>query len=243
MNPADTKADDGLGVLAQQAKADFFAALGEEIPVSCGGNAPPEDEVARGAPFRLAVALGRCRLFGVDLGEADGVLTVAETVAAATYGVEACKRWCDSAQRLGESFDGAADEAEFDLDAIGLFEARMDCWALAEVFDEADLEAKARGDDRSGIIATCEIFSEEAIAFAAALETEENLRLLYPVLEAGLVEEWKRELAKDPAHPEDPQILPLLLDGSIEAAVERMNGEALATMPDEVAWRKLRGKA
>src|SRR5437588_12822022 len=90
------------------------------------------------AAYRLALALGRCRLYGIDPGSDLGApLTVELAAAAARELVRQVADWTAEAERLGERWDSASDPAEADEFCARLLGARMDAWAAGGSIDEA----------------------------------------------------------------------------------------------------------
>lgn len=228
-----TNHDKDNTLMADQAQGDFLAALNADA-LEPYYSELTEDDAAREAAFHLAVALGRCRLFGADLGENDGTLPANVATGAAHHATRRAQAWQAAVARLAERFDTAADDLEAELLCIDLLECRQNCWAVVEALDEAILAAE------SGEVATVsqlkdavEEFGQEARRFDCALEAEQSI--LSVVVGTGLLDEWRGSLAE-----EYREILPWYLDGTLERVATEVEQEALATMPDEVAWRKLR---
>src|SRR4051794_13480033 len=77
------------------------------------GPAGVSSEGARTAAYDLAVALGRCRLFGVEPGdELDGTLPGAVALAAASVLEGHLRGWAEEARTLGQHWDETADPVE-----------------------------------------------------------------------------------------------------------------------------------
>src|SRR5262245_21624986 len=126
-------ANDWLGVETEWR----HALLDPALPRCAEGNT---DEAAEEAAYRAAVALGRSRLFGVPLGDWDGLLALPLARAAAR---ELCRRLRRLRQRAGDLsvFWDQHDNIESREECLCLIEERMDAWAAFVSLDEAQLDA------------------------------------------------------------------------------------------------------
>src|SRR5262249_34712833 len=94
------------------------------------GRAGPVTERAREAACDLAVAVGRCRLFGSEPGEdLDGTLPAPVALAAAVALAERLRGWAEEASTLGRRWDENDDPIEAEDLCLDLLEMRMDAWA------------------------------------------------------------------------------------------------------------------
>lgn len=193
MNPAPSSRNghDPLGW-----REEFQRALGLAALATLRDDSDVTDEPARRAAYQLAVALGHCRLFGVDLGEADGTLPVSVATAATLQWSAYLGDWILQAERLAQAWVDADEEVEA-LDASNdLLTARMESWAVFLATDEAyqdALENKAAAHPRL------------RDALRAALDTlarfdetlQQNTVYLAPVAGTELLENWRRLLAAE----------------------------------------------
>src|SRR5947209_6075178 len=95
---------------------------------------------AEWAAYRAAVAWGRSRLFGVALGDWDGVLALPLARAAARRLIEALRGLRQRADNL-PTFWEQADDIEAREEYLSLLEGRMAAWAVFVALDEAQLDA------------------------------------------------------------------------------------------------------
>jgi len=197
---------------------------------------PPDltpDAVA--AALDAAVALGRCRLFGVALpDDLDGVLPPAYALAAAAGLSGELPRRADDTRRLaadgpGELLPFAAEEPY-----LALLEARLDAWAALVALDEAHAEAAA-GDDPllPDLAGRLDAALDAADAFDDALRGVSGLQSVAG--ETNLLSNWRRLLAKPYA-----DLLPWWLE---EGEADAGAGEGPETQPGPELWRRLRPEA
>lgn len=219
--------------LAQPALASF---AGEG-----GGAAPPPAE-ARQAAYELAVALGSCRLFGIELGaEVEGDLPTAVALAAADELIAVAEQGVRDAQGLGEEVDAAEEAVEAESACCDLLETAMETWAAYLAIDDAyqyDLEEVAA--DLAGFTDRIGACLDALDRFDAALQERADLLTLAAGTE--LLRNWRVLLAEEyGAAP------PWWLDGTLEelaGEVERLvtprprtpPGREIVTVAPEWEW-------
>ncbi len=187
------------------------------------GAAPGPSE--KRAAYRLAVALGKCRLFGVALGPLDGSLAPSLGLAAAEQWLHYLPEWASDAQRLEDDCQRADDEVE-ELDRCAdLLVARMESWAAFLAIDEAYQESVETAWAEHARFAA--VLDE---AFAALERFDAELSacadLLSAVAGSRLLENWRKLLAEDFRHS-----LPWWLGGGLEHEARAVEGAALAWQP------------
>jgi hypothetical protein len=186
------------------------------------------------AAFRLALALGEAQLFGVALGEDDGILPAATAIAAARGLVAVIEQGLGLVESLGQSWDEARTGSEAEDLAAGLLEMRMKVWAAYEAVAEAEREAVADQDSQVADLSDrLDAAAGRIIELDEALQAE--LGILSTIADLPLLENWRRMLA---APHRDP--MPWWLDGRLEAEAERVGLEAKTWMPDADQWRNIR---
>jgi hypothetical protein len=196
---------------------------------------PPSPPACQAA-YRLALALGRCRLFGCDAGAADGTLPV-EVAAAA--GVDLCnwlELWRTHAERLGEDWD-AAPPVEGELICGDVLSARMSAWAALAAIEEAYFDAVDNDlQGKDSLEKTLDQVLDRLGKFDDALHQQQEL--LATLTATHLLDNWRRELG-----PEYREMLPWWLDGTLEVCSERLCKEMLASLPGPEAWKRLRERS
>ncbi len=202
-----------------------------------GTDGGAELDAARAA-YRLAVALGHCRLFGVDAGEErDGVLPPHLALAAASELARVLRTWAELAADLGTRWDTAVDPAEADNLCAGLLGARMEAWATGLALDEAQQDCAEEGDARAAALAGAIDRVQDALdSFDTALEAQAEV--LATVTGTRLLDNWRALLAAP--YKED---LPWWLDGRLEETARRSGAEAVRTLPGPTAWAEARRRA
>jgi SNF2 family DNA or RNA helicase len=197
--------------LAQPALADFAAA----------GDTP----AARRAAYRLASALGHCRLFGVGLGGRDGSLDVAVGLGAALQWAEYLREWVEEARHLGQRWERAAEEAEAIDYALDMLIARMEAWAVFVAVDEPYQECLETGAPEQARFAAV---LDGSFADLEKLDTLllEQTGVLAVATETRLLANWRAALA-----PEYRTALPWWLDGTLEARAAALRELGLAWQP------------
>lgn len=185
-------------------------------------NQPIVSESKRAALW-LAVALGRCRLFGVDLGQHDGVLPPRIALAAAEECSRQLRDRAEKAITLAQDFEtkpeGPVEEnvgGELDcaLELGHFFFVCMDLWAALVALDEA-YDACIIAEDNSG--AALERAITETLNDSDALDEamQDNVDTFCVVAETSLLENW-RSLLVEPYR----SMVPWWLDGTLETANE-----------------------
>lgn len=189
-------------------------------------------EAARKAAYRVAIALGDCRLFDIDAGTHDGTLSPAMASAAAQESQRLLAEWRTVAGRLGETFDLADEPIEAEGLCCDMLACRMQAWAVFEALRESFLAA-AHDRDACAAEVTRQVgaVSDAIEAFDAALLREESL--LSVATGTELLNNWRARLAEK--YKAD---LPWWLDGRLETAAERSWDETLCSQPGERAWRE-----
>jgi hypothetical protein len=184
------------------------------------GEQPFTPEAGRAALW-LAVALGRCRLFGVALGEQDGVLPPRMALAAAEECSRQLRRRAEKAIAFAQAFDEEAvsptrDEVEKNFDTsleVGNFLfVCMDLWAALVAIDEAYHACVAIRDDNGAALRRAiaqTVIDSEALNRAM----QENTDLFCTVGDTSLLDNWRCLLVE----PYRSQV-PWWLDGTLEVA-------------------------
>ncbi len=174
------------------------------------------DPAAEGAAYRAAVAWGRSQLFGVKLGDWDGVLESLLARAAArrlTWCLEHLKL---RAAKLAEFWNRADTDIEAREESLSLLESRMDAWAVFVALDEAQLDALTHTlPGRAELSAECRQAQDALAQTDAALR--EQADFLSVAAGTQLLDNWRRLLV-------EPYRLssPWWLDGSLERVAERL---------------------
>jgi len=185
------------------------------------------------AAYRVALALGRCRLFGVAPGDdLNGVMPAPMATAAASDLTRLLLAWAAKAGRLGELWDATDDPAEADNLCAGLLGARMSAWAVGFALDEAYADCLEGDPARSALAAAIDRMQNALDPFDEELERHSDV--LATVTGTRLLDGWRAFLA--PAFRED---LPWWLDGRLEEAAEQLKAEAAATLPGKSFWAVL----
>jgi hypothetical protein len=190
-----------------------------------------DDEEDQRAAYQLAAALGRCRLFGVDLGEDDETLAVPVALAAVRQWLVYAEQWRRQAKDLPQRWDAASSEIEADSLCFDLLEARMESWAVFVAVDEAYEECLHSGDPGYGaFVLKLDRMMEEMDELDAALIEQKDL--LCVAAGTCLLKNWKQLLSQEYA-----DTLPWWLDGALEAVHQQLLAEATATMSNSAEWR------
>ncbi len=174
------------------------------------GSPGPE---AAAAAYRVALALGYCRLLRVELSEdIDGIMPVPEAMAAASELIRHCGVWIAEARELPSRWDTAPPGVEEDYCA-DLFQASMDAWAAFIAISEAHEDCVVSHDPAAeqfnclfdGLLDTLDQFNR-------VLREPEILALLSTLVETPLLDQWRKMLDI----PNGPY-MPWWLDGTLEA--------------------------
>jgi hypothetical protein len=183
----------------------------------------------------LAVALGRCRLFGVEPGDdLDGTLKVTQARTAAS---ELARELADCAARgkeLGETWDRTSDPDEALELVCSLLEDRLDAWAALVALDEAYEAGLADGvPGLEDLAADLERVMDALDSFDEALEGQ--LALLSLATATPLLDNWRAWLA-----PEFAEEQPWWLHGRLEEAARKVEAVASAASPTPAQLVRLR---
>lgn len=204
---------DPLGYAGDLTEALHDAALEPFRIPSTLEDAPAQ---SRAAALRLAVAIGRCRLFDVEAGEMDGLLPANAATAAAAELAVVLERERDDAISFPRRFDDADPFEAEDL-CEGVLEQRMSAWAAFVAIEEAYEDAEDSADPN---LAALQSAIEDALTslerFDDLLTQDEFLSLLSVATASRLLDNWRAMLA--PPH-RDP--LPWWLDGTLEEVARR----------------------
>jgi len=180
---------------------------------------------AKQAALRVAVNLGYCRLFGIDAGEVDGVMPLAEAIGAA----EALDDFVDESiaevKRYPKEWDNTLGEEAEDL-TIGILDRRMDAWAAHVAISEAALWATVgRASGISYLLEAQERYEAKLRQLDELMQTPEVIELLSTVTGTRVLENWRVQLV-------EPYSLSLLywLDGTLEAVAKRVEEEVMNTL-------------
>jgi hypothetical protein len=183
----------------------------------------------------LAVALGRCRLFGVEPGDdLDGTLKVTQARTAAS---ELARELADCAARgkvLGEKWDRTSDPDEALELVCSLLEDRLDAWAALVALDEAYEAGLADGaPGLEDLVSDLERVMDALDRFDESLEG--HLALLSLATATPLLDNWRAWLA-----PEFAEERPWWLDGRLEEAARKVEAVASAASPTPAQLVRLR---
>jgi hypothetical protein len=198
--------------------AELESALADPVLAALepDASAPAPRLAVNQAAFRVAAALGSCRLCGVELPETlDGTLPPRMALAAGEMLEALLDGQTREAANLSERWDHADWFVGQNL-AAELLEVRMEAWAAAVAMDEARAAASAQGlyDDLAELDRLEERLFEGFRAFDAELQSHENLVLLASVTEMPLLANWRALLA------DEYRSLPWWLDGTLERLAE-----------------------
>lgn len=180
---------------------------------------------AKQAALRVATNLGYCRLFGIEAGEADGILPVAEAIGAA----EALANFLDESitqvTRYPEEWDNTLGEEAEDL-TIEILERRMDAWAAHVAISEAALWATVgRASGISYLLEARERYQAKLRQLDELMQTPEVIELLSTVTGTHVLENWRAQLVEPYSLS-----LPYWLDGTLEAVAKRVEREVLESL-------------
>ncbi len=189
------------------------------------------------AAYRLALTLGRCRLFGVDPGEEfDGVLPSRLALAAASELTRLLLSQSDEAANLGERWDRAVDPSEADNLCAGLLSTRMEAWAVGLALDEAQEDCEEEERSHASALADAIDRVQDALdRFDVPLEAQTEV--LATIANTRLLDNWRALLAAP--YKDD---LPWWLDGRLEEAACCTEEEAVRTLPGPTAWAEVRNR-
>ncbi len=191
--------------------------------------AVPADEPARQAAYELARALGYCRVFGVDAGDADGTLPVNVALTAAEQLSDRVSDWIEQTRTLGEQWDQCESFEEAEELCLALVEARTDAWATFVGIDEA-LEAATDHSGPEDLTGRFQVAVDRLVdrlcEWDELLQQPKNLGLLATAADTALLENWRSALA-EPFRRRPPW----WLDGTLEAVAQQNWQQMCAELP------------
>ena len=230
MTVSDSQIYDPLGWLDE-----LRDALGDPALDTCFSQEASPSQDVRHAAYRLAVAIGHCRLFGIEPPEdLDGTLPAVEAIVAAEQLREFVENWTEDARRLGARWDEEEPEVGEALCAEVL-EGRMDAWAAFVAIDEAYYDCKlAREPIATQFDGTLDRLLDALDQFDDVLQEPDNLALLSMLIGTELLKNWKQLLAG-----RYREVLPWWLDETLEAAERRIEQELAASEPGPETGKQL----
>jgi hypothetical protein len=189
---------------------------------------------SRRAAYALAVAIGRCRLFDVNVGELDGTLPTPIALAAAEQLVEFLQGWIADARSLRKRWDEAAHPIEAEELCLELVEARMEAWACWVALDEAFACCL---DENDTAVSCFTETVEKLLRLLAQLDTalEAEKPLLATAADTELLNNWRTFLADS-----FKEVPPWWLDGTLERVAQENHTAFVAELPGVEAWARLR---
>lgn len=171
---------------------------------------------AKEAAARVAVLLGYCRVFGLDVGEDDGVLPVPEALGAIEALQKKVEELVEAVRTLPERWDEAIDPVEEDCICAGVLERRMDLWVATVALAEAALDALEEGHPLERVLGNRLKELTRAIADVdRQIRRREVFLILSTLAETHLLDNWRAMLVEP--YKSFP---PYWLDGSLEKAIE-----------------------
>ncbi len=177
------------------------------------------------AALQLAQAIGYCRLFGVEIGELDGVLPADVAIAACRELADRVAAWTEQLQELPERYFGAIDGFEAEAASDDVLIACMDSWATTAAIEEAYTRCGPEDD--------VDTFSAELDRLGDALDefdrkAREHADLLSTLAKTNLLSNWRSYLVEPWS-----ELLPWWLDGTLERTAEAVDQLVAATVPGE----------
>lgn len=183
----------------QDCLADVDESLADEVLIAWqqGHEWSAEEPRFQRVAYRLALALGRCIVYGVKLPEdIDGVLPYQVAIAAAKGGTALAVRMAEKARQLTLSWDDASPAAAEDLCA-GMLETRHDLWcAMQAVYESYECLLEESATQLGELESALDSFGEACEQLDDILQREENLALLSTLVELPLLDNWRRALAE-----------------------------------------------
>lgn len=221
MPDMDYPQHDSLNVTARlvDARASVALAEAEENPRQ------PSDQ-ACDASYEMAVALGWCRLTGVEpTGELNQTLP---TNIAWVAACELCKRsvhWIDQVLSMGLRWDAAETPDEKHHILATLLQSRMDAWAALIAIEEACLVAITHASPHAQSLLDAEELAAARIEQFDDLLYQER-SLLSAILDTNLIRNWRS--AMNNLYRDN---LPWWLDGTLERQATSAQHEAMRLIP------------
>jgi len=220
--------DDPLGLIPRLEEAMENPAL------DAFDEGEPDSQDALCAAYDLAVALGWCRLAGLEPGEGlDGTLSASMALAAAREIIHRSSQWIADANKLGDNWDSADDPFEKEEILCGALTERMDVWGATAAIDEACLSALTEVTPE---ITELQDDADRAFGAMSAFDDAlyEQRSLLSAILDTNLIENWRDALLRN--HRLN---LPWWLDGTLEEQARKVEREALNLVPSAKTWTRL----
>lgn len=182
---------------------------------------------AKQAALRVAVNLGYCRLFGIDAGEVDGVMPLAEVIGAAEALADFVDESIAEVKRYPKEWDNTLGEEAEDL-TIGILDRRMDAWAAHVAISEAALWATIQQAEDLSIlwaVVAQKRYQEKLRQLDELMQSTEVIELLSTVTDTHVLENWRIQLVEPYSLS-----LPYWLDGTLEAVAKRVEEEVMNTL-------------
>lgn len=194
-------------------KQELDYALSEDVLWEFDKSDPVSIE-AKYAAYELALCLGRCRVFGISLGDEDGTLPVREALAA----TEICTILIETFTR---SVDTLLNEELKEVFIPIILEKCMEFYfviqAVGELYD--DLLEGSKPDQEDPELREVERAFDALLdaneEFQEYLQTPENMKKLANVCELPLLGNWRRMLSGD-----YKDLPPWWLEGELEKIYE-----------------------
>jgi hypothetical protein len=178
------------------------------------------------AAARLAIALGYCRIFGIDAGEYDGTLPVPEALGAIRGLRERMKLLKEDIKTLPERWDSAADSIEAQSYCADILEERMNYYAAQVVLGEALLSAVFDDDiNAEQLDKELAVFMSEVADIDELFTKKEILFFLSTLVGTALINNWRNHLVA----PYN-EYLPYWLDGTLEEVAKILEEETKKTL-------------
>jgi hypothetical protein len=232
---ADVSRDDPLGC-----RSELVWALSRPDLAWIGQSTGDVDDTAsadqqrhgRQAAYNVAVALGRCRLFGVDPVEVDGNLPEDIALAATQRATELLEIERSELETLDERWTAASSEFERNDLAASPLETLLENWAIQVALDEL---LEALGDSSDPALATLLEAIDRREESLALFQRQLHLAsdLLCTVCELPLLENW-RSFLSGPYRSS----LPWWLDGTLEARAAEIAREVSDWLPGDAHWKR-----
>jgi SNF2 family DNA or RNA helicase len=197
-------------------RSALLRALADPALAAFDGEASVADEQADWAAYGVAVALGQCRLFGVELADDDGSLSPSMGLAAARKWRAYLGEWVSAADEIPRLWLKAGGTLEVLELALEPLEQRMESWAAFVAIDEAYEEAQESAWPRR------REFGELLDACLAGLDRfdealHRHVEYLAVASRTALLGNWRKMLADEyRAAP------PWWLDGTLERLDEQI---------------------
>ncbi len=236
MTDRNDHTSDYLGYAGDLRRALSRPALDWFRPSADGSGVAPVE--ARVAAYNVAVALGFCWLFDIELpNELDVVLPGTVAVEAAELLQKNLREWTEDAERLPDTFKDAGSEYEANDLVLGLLALRMRAWACHAAIEEVVLalakEAPAKDRVKGAVDGLVDAFEH----FDATLRRHREL-LAEEAGKTYLLQNWRSQLADS-----FRANLPWWLDGTLEREVIPAEPEPKESIAGQIklAWEWISG--